>query len=181
MRLEIAGTLGEAAPFGDHAAAIAGSGAGGFDGAGVDGAGFGGLTGAVERLPVIIETLGVVFAAVGIEGKLALGVGDAIEGEINGAELAVYFAGAVLLVLLEDGLEMSQGVLGPALFAGDATELEMGVGFGGVDGYGGLETANRLGVLAALLVDEAELILRVAIMGIEGGGFEHAAVALAGA
>ena len=48
-------------------------------------------------------------------------------------------------------------------------------------GHGCLKAADGFGVLAPLLMNEAELILRFAIVGIHGGGFEHAAIVLAAA
>src|ERR1017187_6421119 len=59
-----------------------------------------------------------------------------------------------------------------------ARELEGGVGERGVDGDRLLETAGGLGVLMALLVNQAKLVLRLAVVGIDGGGFEHAPEAL---
>jgi len=43
------------------------------------------------------------------------------------------------------------------------------VGLGGVDRNGGLEAADRFGVLASLLVNQAELVLRFAVVGIDCG------------
>ena len=175
------GLLGEAAPLRYECPAIAGRGAGGLDGAGVDVAGFGGAAGAFEGLAVVVEAFRVVFAALGVEGELSLGIGDAVEGEVDGAEVAVHLARGVLLVLAERGFEMRQRIVEAALFAGDAAELVVGVGLGWVDGDGGLEAADGFRVLPALLVDQTELVLRLAVVRIDRGGFEHPAVVLAAA
>ena len=54
----------------------------------------------------------------------------------------------------------------------------MGIGFRGVDRDGGLEASDRFGVLPPLLVDEAELVLGVAVVRVDRGSFEHPAVVL---
>src|ERR1039458_7762811 len=58
----------------------------------------------------------------------------------------------------------------PAGLAGDAAQLEVGVGFVRVDLDGGLKVVDGIGVVAALLIDEAELVLRFAVMRTDGGG-----------
>ena len=68
-----------------------------------------------------------------------------------------------------------------ALLAGDAAQLEMRVGFGGIDGHGGLKPADGFGILAPLLVDQPELVLRFAIVRVDGRDFQHAAEMLAAA
>ena len=90
-------------------------------------------------------------------------------------------ARGLLLVLAERRLQMRQSIVETALFAGDAAELEVRVGLGGVDRDGGLEAADRFGVLPALLVDETELVLGLAVVRIDRGSFEHPAVVLAAA
>src|SRR5580693_7987108 len=57
----------------------------------------------------------------------------------------------------------------------------MRVGLAGVDGDRLVEALDGFGVLAALLVDEPELILRFAVVGIDGSGVEHAAEVLSAA
>jgi hypothetical protein len=63
---------------------------------------------------------------------------------------------------------------------GDAAELEVGVGEVGSMAMA-FRSGDGFGVLVALLVDESELILGLAIVGIDGRGLEHAAEALAAA
>ncbi len=56
------------------------------------------------------------------------------------------------------------------LFARDVAQLEMRIGLRFVDGYRGLKPVDGLAGLAALLMDQPELILRLAIVWIDGGG-----------
>jgi len=49
----------------------------------------------------------------------------------------------------------------------------VGVGLAGVDGHRILEALYGLAVLAALLIDQAELILRSGIVRIQRRGFQH--------
>ena len=164
------------------AAAVAGGRAGGLDGAGVSVAGFGGAAERVERLAVVVEALGIVLATLGVEGQFAFAPRRTRPSARYTPPSSRWTSLELCFSFWPDGgLEMRQGIVEPALFAGDAAELEMRVGLGGVDRDGRLEAADGLGVLAALLVDEAELILRLAIVGIDGGGFEHAAKVLAAA
>src|SRR5688572_15167821 len=57
----------------------------------------------------------------------------------------------------------------------------MSVGFSWIDFDRRFKTANGLGGLAALLVNQSELILRLAIVRIHRRGVQHAAKVLAGA
>ena len=57
----------------------------------------------------------------------------------------------------------------------------MRIGLARVYPYGILEALNRLGSLAALLVDQSELILGVSVMWVQSGCFKHAAEMLAAA
>src|ERR1035438_6917768 len=55
----------------------------------------------------------------------------------------------------------------------------MRIGLAGVDLDGILKTLDGVGVIAALLVDESELILRLAVVRIQGRRLQHAAERLA--
>src|SRR5579872_2824547 len=68
---------------------------------------------------------------------------------------------------------MRQGIGGAALLARDAAQLIMSVGLGGIDLYRLLEALDRLRITAALLVDQSKLVLRIAIVRIDGGGLQH--------
>src|ERR1035438_6514031 len=87
----------------------------------------------------------------------------------------------MLFVLPQDRLKLRQRVVEAALLARDAAQLEMRVGGIRVDRHRVAETCGGLGDLAALLVDQPKLVLRVAIVRIDGGGLEHATQALAAA
>jgi hypothetical protein len=69
---------------------------------------------------------------------------------------------------------LGERVAQASLFASHAPESEVGVGQCGIDRDHLLETAGGLGVLVALLADQAKLVLRVAVVGIDGGGLQHA-------
>ena len=75
----------------------------------IDVAGFSDLSQPFERLPVVVETLGIVLAALRVQGQLPLRVGDSSERQVDTAELAMNLARAVLFVLPDGGLEMRQG------------------------------------------------------------------------
>ena len=65
-------------------------------------------------------------------------------------------------------------VVGAVLVAGDAAQLKVGVGFGGIDGYGVLESLNGRRILTSLLVNESQLILRLGVVRIDGRRVQHA-------
>src|SRR5262249_45475110 len=78
-------------------------------------------------------------------------------------------------------LQIAERVVDTALLARDHAELEVGVGLGFVDRDGALKPLDGGAGLPALLVDESKLILRVAVVRIDGGGFEETAIVLASA
>src|SRR6202044_619908 len=76
-------------------------------------------------------------------------------------------------------LKAPDSVVEAALFAGDASELKMRIRLAGIDRHGLSESGNRFAVLPPLLMNEAELIMRVSVARIVGGDFELFAQALA--
>src|SRR6476660_9522482 len=81
--------------------------------------------------------------------------------QVCDTRLAQDFTQIVLFILAEHGLKVRQRFGEASLFARDAAQLKVGVGFGGIDGYGVLESLNGSGRLTALLVNESQLILRL--------------------
>ena len=170
--------LGQPAPAGGVTAAIARRGTVRFNGARISVAGGGGITEAFHGLTVVVESFGIVRTPLGVDLQFVASVTVLARRDIDAAEFAQHFARTVALVLADHGLEMGKGVAETSLLAGDTAELEVGVGEGGVDLDRLRETGDGLGVLVALLVNQSELILRLAIVRIDGGGLEHAAEAL---
>src|SRR5260370_2881766 len=178
-RLQLAELLlGQPAPAGGIPAAIARRGMVCLHGASVRIAGWGGVSETFQRLAVIVEPFRIVGAALGVNLQFVAGIGILARRDVDAAELAQHFAGAVTLVLADHNLEVGQRVGQASLFASHAPELEVGVGQRGIDGDGLLETVRGFSVLMALLVNQAELLLRFAIVLILHGGLKHAAKTL---
>src|ERR1039458_8963055 len=102
--------LGQSAPAGGVAAAVAGGSAVGFDGAGIGVAGGSGLAEAFEGLAVVVEAFGIVGAAAGIDFQFGAGVGKLAGADVDAAKFAQHFAGTVTLVLMDHGLEVGERV-----------------------------------------------------------------------
>ncbi len=91
-------------------------------------AGRGGISEPFQRLPVVVEPFRIVRAALGVNRQFVAGIGILTRRDVDAAELAQHFAGAVTLVLADHGLEVGQGIVQASLFARHAPELEVGVG-----------------------------------------------------
>src|SRR5437773_6885319 len=76
---------------------------------------------------------------------------------------------------------MHERVSQPPLFTRNAAQLIVGVGFFRIDSHGLLEALNGYRVLAALLVNQPELVLRLGIVGVDGRSFQHPVEILAAA
>src|SRR5205823_300764 len=85
----------------------------------------------------------------------------------------------VLFILIDHGLEMRERVGEASLFERNAAELEMRVGFARIDGDRLPKARDGLCVLAALLVNQSELVARSRVVRIDRGRFEHPPEALA--
>ena len=80
-------------------------------------------------------------------------------GQIDGSDLAQDLVEVVLGILIHHDLKFVEGVFQAALLAGDAAQLIVRVGGAGIDAHGILKSLNGFGIVAALLVEEAELVL----------------------
>ena len=94
--------------------------------------------------------------------------------QICGARFAQDFTQVVLFILAQHGLKVRQRFGEASLFASYAAQLKVRVGFRGIDGYGVLESLNGRGILASLLVNQPELVLRRAVVRIDRRRVQHA-------
>ena len=83
--------LGQPAPAGGVAAAIARRGAVGLHGTGIGVAGRGGLSEPFERLAVVVESFGIVGTALGIDRQFVARIGILARRDVDAAEFAQRF------------------------------------------------------------------------------------------
>src|ERR1022692_1170633 len=84
----------------------------------------------------------------------------------------------MLLILIHNRLKIAERILQPSLVARNPTQLKMRVGLQRVDCHRILEPPDGLRELPALLVNQAQLILSLAIVRIDSGRFQIATVTL---
>jgi hypothetical protein len=129
----------------------------------------------------VVQPFRIIRPPLQINGQLPARVFVLAASQVGRARLAMDFAQVVLFILLQHGLKVRQGIVQPSLFARHASQLEMSVGLGGIDGHGRYESLGGLGILTALLVDQSELILSVRVVRIHGRRLQHAAEILSAA
>src|SRR5262249_19500827 len=132
-----------------------------------------------ERLAVIVETFRIVRSPVDKLCQRLLRIRAHRRCQVSRADLAPDLAVRVLVVLFEHDAEIIDGVLQPALFAGDPAQLEMRVCFVVRDLNGLLETRNRLRVLVPVLVDQTELIMSTGVARVDRRRFHRTTKSLA--
>ena len=144
------------------------------------GGGFVGFSGDAEGAAVEDEAFGIVGAGGGVVGEVAEGVGVIGVGEGDGAEFSPDFMGGDFGVEFGGAFEERAGFFVAAvLVAEEAAELEEDFGLIFVDFEGAAEALFGFGGEAALDVDEAELVVGIGIVGVDGGEFELAFEVLA--
>ena len=138
------------------------------------------FSGGAEGATVEYEAFGIVGAGGGVVGEVAEGVGVIGGGESDSAEFAPDFVGGDFGVEFGGAFEEGAGFfLAAVLVAEEAAELEENFGLVGVNFEGAAEALFGFGGEAALAIDEAELVVGVGIVGVDGGEFELAFEVLA--
>src|SRR4030095_497715 len=99
-------------------------------------------------------------------------------GQIGRADFAPDFALAEFVVVREDDAEMVERVLQTFLRARVASELEVSIRLARVNLDGAFEALSGFFELAALLMDQAELIMRFGITFVDRAGFQVSAKTL---
>src|SRR5262249_8784228 len=114
--------LRQPAPRRGEATAITGRGAIRFDGALEEVAGRGRVAEGLQRHAVVVQTFGIVGAAFGVDHEFVACVFELTGADVDRREFAQRLAGIVALVLIDDRLEVREGLAETTLFAGDAAE-----------------------------------------------------------
>jgi hypothetical protein len=167
-------------PAGQFGATEGGGAFDGLDGLEEGGGGFFVFSGDAEGAAVEDEAFGIVGAGGGVVGEVAEGVGVIGVGEGYGAEFSPDFMGGDFGIEFGGAFEEGTGFFVAAfLMAEEAAELVEIFGLAFVDFEGAAEALFGFGGEAALDVDEAELIVGVGVVGVDGGEFELAFEVLA--
>ena len=117
----------------------------------------------LERLAQPIQTFGIELAAIGVFLKLGQRLFGLSQLQVGRAQASPCFARRMLVVQSHSGGEVPARVFVALLLQGDDAQLMMRIGLAGIDLDGFREPGNRFAVIAALLIDQAELIVRVGI------------------
>src|SRR5262249_30159302 len=132
-----------------------------------------------QRLAEMIQSFGVIRPAIHIFLQSLTRLLMHSRGQICRADLPPDLALSELVAVSDDNVEMVDGLLQPAFLSGDPAKLEVGVGFARVNFGGAFETRGGFAELAALLIDQSELVMRFRVALVDRAGFELAAETLA--
>jgi hypothetical protein len=124
------------------------------------------------RHPQAVEPLGVIGAVLHktLEHGTCVPVG--LRREVHRAGLTPRFVRGVLRIAGEDRFEVTDRVLPTAFETGDAGELELRVDLAGIDLHRAPEALGGFCELAALQVDQPELVVGVRVPGVERRSLE---------
>src|SRR5262245_48593845 len=92
--------------------------------------------------------------------------------QICRADLPPDLALSELVAVCDDNVEMVDSVLQPAFLPSDPAQLEVGVRLARVNFNDAFEARNSLTVLAALLIDQSELVMRFRVALVDRAGFK---------
>jgi hypothetical protein len=167
-------------PAGQFGTAEGGGAFDGLDGLEEGGGGFVVFSGGAEGAAIEDEAFGIVVAGGGVVSEVAEGIFVFVFGEGDGAEFAPDFVGGNFGIEFGGAFEEGAGLIVAAvLMAEEEAEVEEDFGLVGVNFEGSAEALFGFGGEAALDVDEAELVVGVGIVGVDGGEFELAFEVLA--